>query len=360
MMSIVSSASSPAPAPAEEDRRHLRRRSVGRLSLALVRERTGRVTTGTPSDVAPQPVLAPLTKAAIFLVLTIREGGEAAVHALLPDIAALQRAVGFRNTRADLTCITGIGALAWDRLFAVPRPARLHPFLPIEGVRYNAPATPGDLLFHIRAKRADMCFALAALLTERLTGVADVVDEVHGFRYFDARDLLGFVDGTENPTGAAAAAAAIVGEEDATFQGGSYVIIQKYLHDLAKWNAMPVEEQERIIGRTKLDNVELDDPGPSHVTLNTITDPDGTEHDIVRDNMPFGRVGSGEFGTFFIGYAANPEIVERMLQRMYLGDPPGSYDRILDVSTPVTGSLYAVPPADFFDNPPPPRRNPTP
>ena len=133
--------------------------------------------------------------------------------------------------------------------------------------------------------------------------------------------------------------------------------MQKYVHDLAAWNALPVEAQEMVIGRTKLDDIELDDavkPADSHVALNTIVDPDGTERKILRDNMPFGTVGRGEFGTYFIGYARTPTVTERMLERMFLGDPPASHDRILDFSTAVTGTLFFVPSADFLDDPPDP------
>ncbi|MCO5222308.1 MAG: Dyp-type peroxidase [Thermomicrobiales bacterium] len=316
------------------------------------------------NDVHSQPILTPLTPSAMFLVMTIRPGGESTVRDLLADLGGLQRSVGFRAADDFLVSVVGIGSDAWDRLYSGPRPPHLHPFQPITGAKHNAPATPGDLLFHIRALRADLCFALAALIAGRLEGAVDVVDEVHGFRYFDARDLLGFVDGTENPTGSDAVNAVIVGNDDPFFCGGSYVIVQKYLHDLDRWNAIPVEEQEKIIGRTKLDDVELDDAGPSHVTLNTIVDAEGVEHDIVRDNMPFGHVGTREYGTYYIGYAADPSIIEQMLQRMFVGSPPGSYDRILDVSTPVTGTFFAVPTIDFLENPPPApnreARNPAP
>lgn len=281
----------------------------------------------------------------------MRRGSEATVRALLTDLGDLQKTVGFRHASGELTCVAGIGSEAWDRLFDGPRPAQLHPFRPVHGVRYDAPATDGDLLFHIRAQRFDLCFELARLLTGRLAGVADVVDEVHGFRYFDARDLLGFVDGTANPVGVEATDVALIGPEDPSFSGGSYVIVQKYLHDLDRWNALTVEEQERIIGRTKLENIELPDTGPSHVTLNTIVDEHGVEHDILRDNMPFGRSGSGESGTYYIAYAANPATIEEMLDHMFIGDPPGTYDRILDVSTAVTGTFFFVPTADFLDDP---------
>ena len=302
----------------------------------------------------PQPVLSPLTAAAIFLVATIEPGGDETVRDTLADLAGLNRSVGFRIPDGGLTVVAGIGSTAWDRLFDGPRPAELHPFEALAGPRHTAPATPGDLLFHIRARRMDLCFELAGQIMRKLGRAVRVVDEVHGFKYFDERDLMGFVDGTENPTGPAAFEAALVAEEqDADFAGGSYVIVQKYLHDLDSWNQLPVEEQERVIGRTKLDDIELDDavkPADSHVALNTIVDEDGNERQIVRDNMPFGRVGSAEFGTYFIGYSATPEVTEQMLRHMFLGDVPGRTDRILEFSTAVTGTLYFCPSADFLDD----------
>jgi putative iron-dependent peroxidase len=315
------------------------------------------------SDVEPQSILTPPTEAAIFLVLTVNGGSEDEVRDLLPDVAALKRSVGFRIPEAELTCVTGIGAGLWDRLFGAPRPAGLRPFRPITGARHTAVATPGDLLFHIRAHRFDLCFELAQRLTERLGAAATVIDEVHGFRSFDERDVLGFVDGTENPEGGAAVGAAVIADEDPAFAGGSYVVVQKYLHDLAAWDAQTVEEQELAIGRTKLSDLELDDdvkPANSHVALTTIVDEDGEEHQIVRFNMPFGRVGAREFGTYFIGYARTPDVIEQMLENMFVGKPPGTHDRILDFSTAVTGNLFFVPSGDFLDDPsaPPPPSSP--
>ncbi|MDR3079784.1 MAG: Dyp-type peroxidase [Streptomyces sp.] len=302
----------------------------------------------------PQSVLSPLTSAAIFLVVTVDQGGEPVVRQVLSDLSGLQRSVGFRAMpEGKLSVVVGIGSDAWDRLFAGPRPADLHRFRELAGARHRAVSTPGDLLFHIRATRLDLCFTLGTEIMDRLRDVVTVRDEVHGFKYFDARDLLGFVDGTENPTGPAAGAAVLIGDEDPRFSGGSYVIVQKYLHDLRAWNALPVEAQEMVIGRTKLPDIELDDavkPPDSHVALTTLEDPDGTKHEILRDNMPFGTIGQGEFGTYFIGYARTPTVTERMLERMFLGAPPASHDRILDFSTPVTGSLFHVPTSDFLDN----------
>lgn len=299
----------------------------------------------------PQAVLEPLTEAAIFLVVTVDDGGEQVARDLLGDLSGLTRAVGFRSLEDRLTCIAGIGAGAWPRVVGGDPPSGLHPFREIAGAEHTAVSTPGDLLFHLRAGRMDLCFELATLIAERLAGAVTVVDEVQGFRYFDQRDLLGFVDGTENPTGADAAAAVV--SDEPGFEGGSYVVVQKYLHDMDAWNALPVEEQERVIGRRKLSDVELSDaekPADSHVALTTIVDDDGEEREILRDNMPFGRPGAGEFGTYFIGYAAHPDVIEQMLVNMFVGRPPGNHDRILDFSVAVTGGLFAVPTVEALDD----------
>jgi putative iron-dependent peroxidase len=303
--------------------------------------------------VVAQPVSAPLTRAAIFLVVTINPGPEnrAAVRSFCADVAGLIRAVEFRDLEAGLSCVIGIGSDAWDRLFGKPRPAELHPFREVSAGGRRAVSTPGDLMFHIRAKRMDLCFEMAAQVMARLAGAVTAIDEVHGFRYFDDRDLLGFVDGTENPRGEAVIEAALIGAEDAAFAGGSYVIVQKYLHDVAGWNALSTEAQERIVGRTKLANIELDDavkPTSAHSALTTIEE-NGKELKILRDNMPFGRVGAAEFGTYFIGYCRTPRVTEQMIENMFVGRPPGNYDRLLDFSRAVTGTLFFVPSQTFLE-----------
>jgi len=302
----------------------------------------------------PQAVTAGLTRAAIFLVEALKQDSatRGIIRSFCADLSAIFRAVEFRDLDAGLSCIMGIGSEAWDQLFGVPRPSELHPFREIRAGARHAPRTPGDLLFHIRARRMDLCFEMATQIMARIGEAVSCVDEVQGFRYFDDRDLLGFVDGTENPRGDEVAEAALIGDEDTTFAGGSYVIVQKYLHDLAGWNALPTEAQERIIGRTKLSDIELDDsvkPTSAHNALTTIEE-NGKQIQILRDNMPFGRAGSGEFGTYFIGYSRSPRTIEQMLDNMFIGRPPGNYDRLLDFSRAVTGSLFFVPTATFLDN----------
>jgi putative iron-dependent peroxidase len=302
----------------------------------------------------PQAVSAPLTRAAIFLIVTVNPGSDnrAALRSFCGDLPALLRAVEFRDLEAGLSCVMGIGSDAWDRLFGEPRPAELHPFREIRAGPRHAVSTLGDLLFHIRAKRMDLCFEVATQIMARIGHAVSPVDEVHGFRYFDDRDLLGFVDGTENPRGEAMIEAALIGEEDSAFAGGSYVIVQKYLHDMDGWNGLSTETQERIIGRTKLSDIELDDsikPTSAHNALTTITE-NGKEFQILRDNMPFGQAGEGEFGTYFIGYCRTPRITEQMLENMFVGRPPGNYDRLLDFSRAATGNLFFVPSVTFLES----------
>jgi putative iron-dependent peroxidase len=302
-----------------------------------------------------QSVEAPLSTAAVFLVMAAgeRDDALAGIRDTLGSIGDLVKNVGFRDLGGRLSCVVGIGSALWTRLSPDRRPAELHPFETIRGPVHTAPATRGDLLFHIRAERADMTFELERQLLDVIGDAAHMVDETIGFRYFDARDLLGFVDGTANPTGAELPDAALIGADaDPDFAGCSYVVVQKYVHDMAGWSALSTEEQESIMGRTKIDNIELDDddaPRKSHKTLATIEDGDGGELAILRDNMPFGRPGAGEFGTYFIGYSGRLWVIEQMLQRMFVGEPEGAYDRLLDFSTAVTGSTFFVPTAAMLE-----------
>ena len=301
----------------------------------------------------PQPVAVPLTQAAIFLVVTVNPGAEnaATVKSLCADLDALVRSVGIRDPDSRLSCVMGFGSDVWDRLFTPPRPMELHPFREIRAGARHAVATPGDLLFHFRAARMDLCFELETHIMSRLGCAVSPADEVHGFKYFDNRAIIGFVDGTENPTDQAAIDATTIGGEDPAFAGGSYVIVQKYLHDMDGWNALPTEAQERIIGRKKLSDIELDDtvkPTSAHNAL-TVIEENGKEVPILRANMPFGRAGQGEFGTYFIGYARSPRTIEQMLTNMFVGRPPGNHDRLLDFSRPITGSLFFVPSTTFLE-----------
>ncbi|RNI24380.1 Dyp-type peroxidase [Flexivirga caeni] len=309
------------------------------------------------SDAAPAPqpqdVAKPLTQSAAFLVLVIKDGDEAMsrVRSVVAGTGDLIKDVRIRSAENFFSCNVGIGHRVWIDLTGKPAPKELKPFTEIKGAKHTAVATPGDLLFHLRADNLGLIVEFEKLLLEAFGDAVTAADDVAGFRYFDTRDLLEFVDGTANASGAEAEQNTIVGAEDPAYAGGSYAVTQKYLHNLTDWRSQPTETQEAVIGRTKFDNLELPDAGAdqqkAHKTLCTITDEDG-EHDIIRDNMPFAVPGKGKYGTYFIGYSRHLWVMEKMLERMFIGAPPPLHDRILDYSTPVTGSTFFVPSVQFL------------
>ena len=297
-----------------------------------------------------QNVILPQSKDAIFLTLTIAQGHERDVVDIIGGLAGLVNGVGFRWPEAHLSAVLGIGASMWDRLFTVEKPEGLHEFVELQGEKHHAPSTPGDLFFHIRADEYDVAFELARRITKQLGDAIEDFDETHAFQYQDFRDPLGFVDGTESPRGQDGIATAIIRE--GKWAGGSHIVLQKYVHDLNSWDDLPVEEQERVIGRTKHEDIEFDDdakPANSHVAVNSIEDEDGESLEIVRNNLTFGDA-AGQQGTFFMSYAKDVAITERMLRRMFIGEPVGNYDRILDFSTALTGCNFFAPPKTFMEN----------
>ncbi|MCW5889058.1 MAG: Dyp-type peroxidase [bacterium] len=289
-------------------------------------------------------------RSARFIVLEVRPDGEERVREALAAVPNLVRAVGHRDEAMGLSCVVGIGADAWSRLQpGYSRPAQLHAFRALADGGRVAPSTPGDVLLHIRAEREDFCHELARLLLERLGDAVTVADETHGFGYFDSRDLIGFVDGTENPTGDERGAFTIVGEEDPDHAGGSYVTVQRYVTDLGAWQATSTEAQEGVIGRTKIDDVELEDERclpTAHKERAKIVR-DGAEQKILRHNRAYGS--AREAGTYFIAYARDLSVTEGMLERMFVADADGNYDRLLDFSHPVTGVHFFAPSQDALE-----------
>ena len=303
-----------------------------------------------PQDVTNKP-----GENAIFMVFGLTDADNAIeiVKDLCGSFAALVKSMRNRFPDAEVSAVMGFGAEAWEVLFPEqPCPEELSVFEEIKGEKHTAVSTPGDLFFHIRAKRRDVCYELATLISNALQGVAKHIDEVHGFRYFDGRAIIGFVDGTENPDSDEAYDFATIGDEDPYFKGGSYAFVQKYIHDMKKWNALPTEEQEKVVGRRKYNDLELGDdekPTNAHNAVTNISDEDGEELKIVRANMPFANPAKGEFGTYFIGYAGTFTTTRRMLENMFIGNPVGNSDRLLDFSTAATGTLFFVPPFDLLE-----------
>lgn len=303
----------------------------------------------------PQDVTNTPGEHAIFMIFGLQNGNEALakVKDLCADFTAVARSMRTRLPDSAISCVMGFGAEAWGRLFPKRgKPKELEVFKEIKGSKYTAVSTPGDIFFHIRAARLDVCLEAATIISSKLQGAVYPIDEVQGFRYFDGRSIIGFVDGTENPEDEERLTSAAIGADDADFAGGSYAFVQKYLHDMNAWNALSTEEQEKAIGRRKFNDVELSDeekPENAHNAVTNIEDEDGNELKIVRANMPFANPAKGEFGTYFIGYAGKFSTTRKMLENMFIGEPTGNTDRLLDFSTAATGTLFFVPSAELLE-----------
>lgn len=305
--------------------------------------------TQPPAYYVPQPVTQPPGKNAFFLFLKINHSTPDAydiIRDACDKFSSILRSIRIRDNQKSLQSVIGFGSNAWDILFGSPRPVDLHPFKELKGNKHTAPSTPADIFLHIRGDSMDVCFEFTKQLMDVLGDAVVIEDEVHAFRYFDGRSMVGFIDGTENPVEIEAFDYAVIGDEDPEFKGGSYAIAQKYIHNMDQWENLPTPEQEKVIGRSKYDDIELDDdakPMNAHNAVTNIQDENGNELKIVRANLPFGKPGSKEFGTYFIGYARYVSTTEKMLENMFIGDPVGNYDRLLDFSTAVTGALFFIP-----------------
>ena len=287
----------------------------------------------------------------IFMVWNFKDNLEIkeAFGRLCKLIINLNNSANVRFPVSRASCVMGIGHDAWLRLgLPAPLPKELANFAPIIGEKHTAVSSRGDLHFHIRADTTSICYDMAAAITDVLDAVAISVEEIHGFRYWDSRTILGFVDGTENPDGQDRELFGIIGDDDPAYKGGSYLFVQKYIHNLTGWKGLSTEDQEKVIGRYKANDIEMDDdvkPSNSHIALANV----GDDLKIVRDNMPFGSMSTNEMGTYFIAYASTFTTVQKMLSNMFIGSPVGNYDRILDFSTAKTGSLFFVPTFNMID-----------
>lgn len=291
----------------------------------------------------------------IFMVWNFKENSayKEAFQALCTLVINLNHSNAVRFPDDKATCVLGISNKAWDLLnLPTPKPKELKTFQEIKGEKHTAVSTPGDLHLHLRANNPSLCFDMALEITKLLSPVADCVVDIQGFRYWDGRTILGFVDGTENPQGEERTHFGVVGDEDSNYQGGSYLFVQKYLHNMMAWSELSVEEQEKIIGRSKQDDIEMSDdqkPSNSHIALTNIEDENGEELKVIRQNMPFGNPANGEAGTYFIAYASTFSTIQKMLEHMFIGNPVGNYDRILDFSTTQTGTLFFVPSLEMLE-----------
>ena len=292
----------------------------------------------------PQTAIIPdHAQAGIFIEADIRDGRyddiKTACRSSLEALAKLKT----RFPEDILGMTIAFGSDAWKAFGHAEEGSEIKPF-PVMG-NGLAPSTQHDIYIHIQAYRQNAAFALAQSVFAAFGDSISIATEEHGLRLYEDRGLDGFVDGTENPQGDENVRDVAIIPEGRPDAGGSYVLLQKYLHDLKKWDAVPVAEQEASVGRSKEANeefskdVRLPDSHLGRVNLKE----NGVGLKIVRRSLPFGNASGGEHGLMFIAYAARLHNIEAQLLSMF-GDIDGQTDLVLErMSLPVSGGYYYAP-----------------
>ncbi len=288
---------------------------------------------------------------ALFLTLKIDQNKEhlTSIKRACAEVPTLTVQLSGKYPDAQLSSTISIGYSAWDLLYIDAKPTAFLPFQSVSEDGRASPETEGDLLLHIRSNRKDINFLLMNEILHLFGDSIQVIEETNGFRYLDNRDLTGFVDGTENPDGAHRADVALISNEDPEFSGGSYIHTQRYVHHLNQWEKQSVTDQEKIIGRTKEDNIEFDSEhkaSVAHIKRVNLKDSEGKSMEILRHSMPYGN--AREAGLYFISYCKTPRHFNEMLTAMICSDDQGHYDHLMNFTSPVSGCAYFAPSIEFL------------
>jgi putative iron-dependent peroxidase len=243
-----------------------------------------------------------------------------------------------RTTMGGVNLVAGFRPELWQSVAPEDAPPGLAGFdSDLAGTDgYVMPGTQHDAVLWLSGSAYDVIFDTGRAAIAALDGIASLADETSSWPYQHDRDLTGFIDGSENPTLVEAPGYVVI-PEGSPGEGGTVLLLQKWAHDAVAWEGLPVSEQERVIGRTKPESVELDPKDPtSHVAS---TDQDTFGH-IFRRNMPYGTI--TDHGTMFVGFAAEQKPLADMLKSM-AGLVSGERDALTDYSSPLTGAYYFVP-----------------
>ena len=298
-----------------------------------------------------QSVILPLpSDHARFIVLRLKNLSIEDFKERLKELFTTRDRLITQHPNAQIKTAVAFGPELWSKLYE-QAPAGFKQLEPIQG-SFNMPVVPADVLIHIASARADICFALSQSFFEGIRDQVEVLDERVCFRYFDGRDITGFIDGTENPQFPDdRAEVALLGEDAGIFQDGSFIFAQRYAHNLDKWKKLKVDAQEQVMGRTKLESIELDDevkPANAHIARTVVEDEEGEEMEILRHSLPYGD-GRGDQGLFFIAYTKDLKIIDAMLVRMFGTSGDGIHDRLLHFVTPMDGAYYFAPSEELLE-----------
>ncbi|WP_028022473.1 Dyp-type peroxidase [Enterovibrio calviensis] len=272
------------------------------------------------------------------------------INDALSQLPGIQKSIRQKDPSANISVTIGFSANAWPLLFPdLSLPAELHVFPEMTDGARHFPSTAGDIFLMVKSERKDLNFQIAKYSAKALSGVADLTEDIQGYKYLDNRDMIDFVDGTENPIDEERLESVLVDDENDTYRGGSYLVVQRYIDRQSLWDDQPTEHQEKVVGRTKMDDIELDDeekPVWAHNNKSKV-EIDGEEVKMYRQNRPYGN--AIEHGTMFVGFSKTPSIIETSLTQMINADENGDYDRLLDFVEAKTGASYFVPSQSFID-----------
>ena len=292
-----------------------------------------------------QSVILPLpSDHARFIVLRLKDLSIQQLKEKLENLFSTRDRLITQHPNAQIKTGVAFGPELWPKLYS-QTPEGFTQLAPIQGA-FQMPVVPADIIIHVASQRTDICFALSQSFFEGIQDKVEVLDERVCFRYFDGRDITGFIDGTENPQFPDdRAETALLGEDAGVFADGSFIFAQRYSHNLEKWKKLKVDAQEHVMGRTKLESIELDDdvkPENAHVARTVIEDEQGEELEILRHSLPYGD-GQGDQGLFFIAYTKDLTRIDRMLLRMFGTSGDGIHDRLLHFVTALDGAYYFAP-----------------
>jgi porphyrinogen peroxidase len=278
---------------------------------------------------------------ALFITLNAKANQQKKICLALKQCPSIILDMQNAFKEANLHASVGIGSEYWSEI-SQEKPKQLIGFSQVD--LKHAPDTPSDLILHIRSDRRDITYLLAKKLYQLFSNITTLQEEVSCFKYLDSRDLTGFIDGTENPTGQHREEVALVGEEDPSFRGGSYLHLQKYIHNLDRWEKLPIDKQETVFGRSKVDNIEfasIEKSPHAHTKRTSLKNQHGESLEILRQSMSFTTW--LESGLMFASYCHTPDNFNAMLKSMLIGDEDGKTDHLMNYTQAVTGQAFFVP-----------------
>ena len=282
-----------------------------------------------------------------YLLLNVVDDDAETVRGKLARVLDIFDYYENEHYEAMLTGMVAIGANFWTEVYPGFIPTELAPFPDMQCEDRTAPATPCDLFIQIRADRLDICHAVGMEVMELLRLHVELVEQVRGFRYLDGRDLNGYIYAPDNPRGRQRRKVGLINDEQNEFVAGSYVHVQRYRHDLRRWESLSTRQQEQVMGLTREHNLVSQEQNPmSHCIRACVKSADDDLPGLIKQGMPYGDLSTQ--GLFFVSCGASAQPFKAMLHSQVFGTGDGDYDRWLDYTSAENGAAFFAPSVTFI------------